>query len=280
MSVLPADQFPGAEHDPLAYPGQRPEFSYVYYRGKVHELTPRGGGGGGGGSHDDLWVDDSSGEVTVDAFLEARGNAMLEHRQAVLAVGSNGCPGRLAEKYGDDSDVAVPVFVGTLPDTAVVYSRHLVPYGALPATYLHQPGAVSWLSVTMLTQDELQRMDQTEQVGRLYLRVPVAEAFQVDGGLKIGDLTAYLAREIVTYRGKPVRLKMFSREGPDWPVMDEAEILSLVFDEADLLKGESIETRHRALLDDPTLRMLLIEVLENKMGDLVVSPQGRLVGNP
>jgi hypothetical protein len=271
MSVLPADRFPGAEHDPLAYPGQRPDFSYVYYRGQVHEITPHGD------ATDDLRVDDQPGEIPLNAFLEACGNAVLENRHAVLAVGSNGCPGRLAEKYGTDSEVAVPVFVGKLADTAVVYSRHLVRYGALPATYLHQPGAVSWISVTMLTDDELRRMDQTEQVGQMYLRVPVPGEFHIDGGPRLANLTAYLDRDIVTYQGKPVLLKMFSREAPDWPVMDEREILSLVFDEADLLKGEPIEARHRELLDDPTLRMLLIEVLDNKMGDLAVSPQGRLV---
>lgn len=271
MTVLSAAQFPGAEQQPLAYPGLRPDFSYVYYKGMVHEINPRGD------THADLWLDDPSGQVTVDAFLAARRNAAISQRHAVLAVGSNGCPGRLAEKYGDQPEVALPVFVGTVADTAVVYSRRLVSYGALPATYLHQPGAVSWLSVTMLTDEQLDRMDETERVGEFYLRIPVTGHFLIGGGPKVENLTAYLDREILTYNGKPIRLKMFAREGPDWPIMDEPEVLSLVLDQAVILLGESIEKRHSQLLKDETLRLQVIKFLNTRMSALRVDTHGQLV---
>ncbi len=271
MSVLYADQFPGAKRQPLAYPGLRPDFSYVYYQGRVHEVTPRGN------RCSDLWVDDSAGQVALDAFLATRGGATLAQRHAVVAVGSNGCPGRLAEKYKHQSEAAVPVLVGTLADTAVVYSRQLVRYGALPATYLHQPGAVSWLSVTMLTDRQLARMDETEGVGQVYRRIAVPGHFRVDGGPRIGSLTAYLDHKILTYQGKPVRLKMFAREGPAWPIKDEAEVLSLVFNQAGLLLGEPVETRHRQLLSDGALRLQLIKFLDTRMCGLTVDEQGQLV---
>ncbi len=271
MTVLSADQFPGAEHQPLTYPGLRPDFSYVYYQGKAYEIIPRGD------TYTDLWLDDSPSPVTLDAFLAGRGNATMSHRHAVLAVGSNGCPGRLAEKYGHQPEVALPVFVGTLADTAVVYSCQLAPYVVLPATYLYQPGAVSWLSVTMLTDEQLTRMDETERVREFYLRIPVPGSFHVDDGPKISKLTAYLDRKILTYQGKPVRLKMFARKGPDWPVMDEPEVLSLVFDQAGLLLAESIETRHHQLLTDESLRLQLIKFLETRMSAQTVDEQGQLV---
>ena len=128
MIFLSADQFPGAEQQPLAYPGLRPDFSYVYYQKKVYKIMPRGH------TYVELWMDDPTGQVTLDDFLATRGNAPMDQRHAVLAVGSNGCPGRLAEKYHDQPEVALPVFVGTLADAVVVYSRQLVAYGALPAT--------------------------------------------------------------------------------------------------------------------------------------------------
>lgn len=271
MAVFSADQFPGAEHQPLTYPGLRPDFSFVYYQGKAYEITPRGD------TYADLWLNDSNSQVTLDAFLAGRGNATMSQRHAVLAVGSNGCPGRLAEKYGDQSEVALPVFVGALADTAVVYSRQLAPYGVLPATYLYQPGAVSCLSVTMLTDEQLTRMDETERVGEFYLRIPVPGHFHVDGGPKISNLTAYLNRKILTYQGKPVRLKLFARKGPAWPVMDEPEVLSLVFDQAGLLLAELIETRHRQLLTDEPLRLQLINFLDTQMSGLAVDEQGQLV---
>lgn len=271
MTVIPADQFPGAEHQPLAYPGLRPDFSYVYYQGKVREIRTRGE------THGHLWVEDTTGLVTLDTFLTARGNAPMGERHAVLAVGSNGCPGRLAEKYRDRPEVALPVLVGTIPYTAVVYSRRLVSYGALPATYIHQPGAVSWLSVTMLTEEQLVHMDETEQVGEIYQRIAVPGHFSVDGGPLIGDLTAYLDRDILSHQGKPVRLKMFARKGPDWPLMDEPEVLTLVLDQAGLLLGETIEARHRQLLIDQMLRRRLIDFLNAQMGRLAVDERGQLV---
>lgn len=271
MTVLSADQFPGAERQPLAYPGLRPDFSHVYYQGKVYEITPRGD------TYADLWVDDSTSQVTLDAFLTARGNATMGQRHAVLALGSNGCPGRLAEKYRHQPEVALPVLVGTLADTAVVYSCQLARYGALPATYLYQPGAVSWLSVTMLTDEQLARMDQTESDGQFYRRIEVPGHLHVDDGPKIGDLTAYFNPKILTCQGKPVSLKMFVREGPNWPSMDEREVLSLVFDQAGLLPGQPIETRHRQLLTDEALRLQLIEFVATRMCALRVDKKGQLV---
>ena len=173
-------------------------------------------------------------------------------------MGSNGCPGRLAEKYGDQPEIAIPVLVGTMADTAVVYSCRLAPYGVLPATYLYEPGAVSWLSVTMLSREQLARMDETEGLGEAYWRIGARGRFSVDGGARIGGLTAYLDRKILGWNGKPIRLKSFAREGPDWPTLDEPEVLSLVFDQAGLLLGESVDTRHRRLLADHELRLVLL----------------------
>lgn len=272
MTVLSADQFPGAGHQPLDYPGNRPDFSYVYYQGRVYRITPRGD------TYADLWVEDSTGQVMADSFLARRGNAAMGQRHAVVAVGSNGCPGRLAEKYARQPGAAIPVLVGTIPDTAVVYSRRLVGYGALPATYLHEPGAVSWLSVTMVSDEQLALMDGTEKVGRIYQRIRVPGQFHVDGGPRIDSLTAYLDRKVLTYNGKPIRLRLFAREGPDWPMMDEREVLSLVFDEAGLLQGETIETRHDRLLEDAALHRHFVNFLETRMSGLKVDATGRLVG--
>lgn len=271
MSVLPAKQFPGAEHDPLAYPGLRPEFSYVYYQDAVYEITARGN------SYADLWVSTHDGQVTLDEFLQERGNAPAAQRHPVLAVGSNGCPGRLAEKYEDQPEVALPVLLGTMTDTAVVYSRRLVTYGALPSTYLHQTRAISRLPVTMLTDEQLVYMDKTERVGQFYLRISIPGYFSVDAGPKIEQPAAYLDRKILAYEGMPVLLEQFTHHGPDWPIMDERKALSLIFDCAGLLLGEPIETRHQQLLADDTLKLKLSEFLETRMGALSVDIKGRLL---
>ena len=178
-----------------------------------------------GAKVDHIWVDSEKGPETLNAFLQSRGNSPLEERHAVLAVGSNGCPGRLAEKYGVKSDVCIPVFVGTLSDTAIVFTRSLVGYGALPATYLYQPGMSSSLSVTLLTDEQKNQMDKTENVGTTYQHISVPGRFQLDQGFIFDKLTAYMDPRILTYRQKPVLLKMFARGKSQWPTMDEREVV-------------------------------------------------------
>ena len=119
-------------------------------------------------------------------------------------------------------------------------------------------------------------MDETEKVGEFYLRIPVPGHFLIDGGPRVDDLTAYLNREILTHEGKPIRPKMFARKGPDWPVMDESEVLSLVLDQAGILVGKPIETRHRQLLMDEGLRLQLTEFLDTQMSPLAADEQGNL----
>lgn len=252
-----ASDFPGAEQDPLAYPGRRPEFSFVYHQGAVHRVQVNGE------DPSELRV----GAVSLDEFLREHNSPPLEQRKAVLAVGSNGCPGRLEEKYKDQPDTAIPVFVGTIDNTAVVYSRRIVSYGALPATYLRHPGARSWLSVTMLTDEQFESMNRTESG---YALVQVGEQFHIDGGPSMAQPTAYLDPDLLTFHGTPVLLEMFSRERPPWPVMDERAVLSAVFDEAGLLGDLSIEVRHRALISDPALRRQLQEYLDRHMSSLRV----------
>ncbi len=270
MPVRSAEEFPGAEHDPLAYPGARPDYSYVYYQNQVYKIRSSES------TSEDLWVETESGEEKLDDFLLARSNAPMSKRHAVLAVGSNGCPGRLSEKYPPNSGVALPVLVGSLKDAAVVYSRQLVSYGALPATYLYQKDVVSRLSVTMRTDEQLARMDETERIGEVYDRIPVEGQFSVHGGPKVTGLTAYLDPNILSFNGKPVQLKLFTQKALDWPAMDEREVLALVLDQAGILPGKHIEERHKRLLADEKLRVNVVKFLSTRMSALTVDKRGQL----
>ena len=219
----------------------------------------------------------SSGLAPLDQFLSERNNASLSERHAVLAVGSNGCPGRLAEKFGTESGTAIPVLLGTIENVSVVYSRQLVSYGALPATFINQLGAISRLSITLLTQEQLEQMDATEQVGEMYYRIPLSSGFLVDNGLKLEDVTAYLDPKILSYRGRPVYVKMFAHGESQGEVMDEREVLSVVFDRAGVMAGESIERRHHELLVNESIRQRLTQFLESNMSELQVDEEGSLV---
>ena len=136
---------------------------------------------------------------------------------------------------------------------------------------------MSWLSVNMLADEQLARMDETEKVGEFYMRISVPGQFRVEGGTTIGGLTAYLDGKVLTFQGSPILLKMFARESPDWPVMNETEVLNLAIDEAGLLAGEPIQVRHQQLVSDKATRAQLSKFLDTQMSSLTVDEQGRLI---
>jgi hypothetical protein len=267
---LPAGDFPGANKQPLDYPGSRPDYSFVYYRGEVYQVEARGP------ALSDLRVTDSVSDMALDEFLASCGDAPLADRTAVLAVGSNGCPGRLEEKYGVMPDAAIPVLLGSMTEAAVVYSRRLASYGALPATYLLRPGASSGVFVTLLTEGQLKVMDDSESLGESYQRIETQGVFTAPGGLRIERPFAYLDRRVLAYRGTPVLLKAFAAEDLDWPAMDEREVLALVLDEAGILRDESVAERHRILTEDAQVRAQLRDFVDRSMSGLRVDAAGNL----
>ena len=252
----------------MEYPGPRPNYSFVYYRQRVYKVLPKGE------SLEGLFVAKPSGHVSLDQFLLDCGDASLAERHVVLAIGSNGCPGRLAEKFGKQRGVAIPVLCGTIKDVGVVYSRQLTSYGALPATFIRKQGALSHLSVTLLSSEQLNLMDVSEQVGRKYERIPIDSDFLVDNNSNLKSVTAYLDRKILSYGGHPIFLKMFKNEGPGHMAMNEREVLSLVFDQAKVMLGHNIEERHQQLISDRLIRQQLTQYLESHMADLQVNERG------
>jgi hypothetical protein len=126
-------------------------------------------------------------------------------------------------------------------------------------------------------------MDKTEHVGQFYRRIAVPGSFKIDGGPRLGGVTAYHDTDILTIENRPVRLKMFARPGsdgsaPDWPAMDQKEVLSRVFDQAGLLIDHGIEERHRRMMEDERLRDRLARYVHSKMSGLKADKQGRLIG--
>ncbi len=271
VSPFPADRYPGSTKAPLAYPGDRPSGSYLYYDGQGYELVAAS-------SLAAFRVLDADRQVPLDDFLRAHDSAGIADRHPVLAVGSNGCPGRLAEKFGLGRGTGIPVLVGEAADTTSVYSRRLTDYGAFPATYLRQVGATARLAVTLLDAEQLRVMDGSEHLGSAYSRVPVPLPFRVSRGPTIEGVTSYMDTRLLAYRQAPVLLSAFEHSGIDWPTMSQSQVLRLVMDAAGLLLGGRIEARHQSLVSDPSLREALQAFVDSEMGTLQVDAQGRLVG--
>lgn len=93
------------------------------------------------------------------------------NRHAVIASGSNASPDRLVKKFKPCAELlGTPIQItrATLHDFATVYSAHFTNYGSIPATLAYVPGTVSDVFVTWLTDDQLERMHETESVGVNY----------------------------------------------------------------------------------------------------------------
>jgi hypothetical protein len=78
----------------------------------------------------------------------------------VLAYGSNSSTRALLRKFG--GDLHLPVLKGELEDFEVVYSSHLSAYGSVPVTLHQAPGARIQTFVTLVTDDQLVRLAETE----------------------------------------------------------------------------------------------------------------------
>jgi len=85
--------------------------------------------------------------------------ARLPDARPLLAYGANGSPRRLAAKL---PGVAVAALAATLDGWAVVHSRHVSPYGQVPATLVRAPGARADLHVLLVADADRAALDATE----------------------------------------------------------------------------------------------------------------------
>jgi hypothetical protein len=201
--------------DPRCYPGQIPDYSYLLVGDVVHPLEA--------GSTGRLL------ESLGDSLLRL-GVAPLGDRHPVLFYGSNAAPAQLARKYGASSaDGVVPVVLGVVDGLDAVYSSHVSPYGAVPATLIASPGTSLSVHVGLLHDDQLGVLDQTEPnyhrrtlSGRDY-RASLAPGEALDSS------TAYLSRHgALLLDGAPRRVAGVRAEGSSLEAATEEMVLEEV----------------------------------------------------
>lgn len=106
----------------LAYPYATPDRSYLYLDGGALELPGAG--------------------------------ADLSARTPLLSYGANAAPDALARKLAPLPGVEMPVLRTELEGFDVVYSAHVSPYGAVPATLLESPGTKAPVFVIYPTEEQ------------------------------------------------------------------------------------------------------------------------------
>lgn len=165
----------------LTYPYATPERSYLYHEGRAEELPEDFDRGG---------------------------------RTSLLSYGANAAPEALALKLASLPGVPMPVVRSQLRDFDVVYSAHVSPYGAVPATLLESPRTVTPVFVLHPTAEQHAVLTATELNYDL---------------VTIGDVEAYRSKHgCLELDGSPVALTAVRSRGRTLPELDQPQVLERV----------------------------------------------------
>jgi hypothetical protein len=166
----------------LAYPYATPDRSYLYRDGEAHGLPADG--------------------------------PDLAGRTPLLSYGANSAPEALARKLAPLPGVELPVLRAELEGFDVVYSAHVSPYGAVPATLIESPGTTAPVFVLHPTAEQRALLTASE---------PNYDLVEIDG------TAAYRSKHgCLQLDGSPVALAAVRSSGRALPELDEPAILERV----------------------------------------------------
>jgi hypothetical protein len=194
----------------LDYPYAAPNRSYLYVAGEPRELP---------------------------------GDPDLAGRTPLLSYGANAAPEALARKLAPLPDPELPVLRAELKGFDVVYSAHVSPYGAVPATLLESPGTTVPVFVLHPTP---------EQHALLAASEPNYDLVEVEG------IAAYRSKHgPLQLEGSPVALAAIRSHGRTLPGLDEPAVLERV--RAHVEPDADLETFVRRCVERGGIRPLRID---------------------
>jgi len=151
----------------------------------------------------------------------------LSGREPLLAYGANAAPEALARKLAALPERRLPVLRAELDGFDVVYSAHVSPYGAVPATLRESPGTTAPAFVAYPDADQLRLLSASEPNYRL------TRLRDVTCRLETGDLPtevdAFVSRHgCLSLDGGEVALAAIAVAGRSLPALGEPAVLDLV----------------------------------------------------
>jgi|SRR6476620_5643631 len=194
----------------LAYPYEAPGRSYLFRDGEARELPP---------------------------------DPDLSDRTPLLSYGANSSPEALARKLASLPGEELPVLRAELEGFDVVYSAHVSPYGAVPATLRESPGTTAPVFVLHPTPPQHAALTATE------LNYDLVE---------VNGIAAYRSKHgCLEFEGSPVALAAIRSSGRTLPELDQPAILERV--RAHLEPHLSLEEFVRACVARGGIRPLRID---------------------
>lgn len=166
----------------LTYPYTTPGRSYLYLEGAAEEL-PDGG-------------------------------PALAGRTPLLSYGANAAPEALAHKLASLPRVELPVVRAELEGFDVVYSAHISPYGAVPATLVESPGTVAPVFVLHPTSEQRALLTASE------LNYDLVE---------VGGMEAFRSKHgHLSFEGNAIALAAVRSRDRTLPELDQPAVLERV----------------------------------------------------
>lgn len=195
----------------LEYPYAAPGRSYLYRDGEAQEPPP--------------------------------GGFDLSGRAPLISYGANCAPDALARKLAPLPGEEMPVERAQLDGFDVVYSAHVSPYGAVPATLHESPGTTAPVFVIHPTPEQRRLLTASE---------PNYDLVDVDG------VGAYRSKHgCLELAGSPVALAAVRSRSRTLPELDEPAVLERV--RAHLEPDLSLEEFVRACIERGGIRPLRID---------------------
>jgi hypothetical protein len=184
--------------DPLDYPFEIPDASFLFAAGQAHPLV---------------------------GFDPQRARA--QGRRPVLAVGSNASPRQLARKFDGCPGAAIPVTRVRVQGLTPVYSAHVARRGYLPATPWHEPGVVTTSFVGWLDAEQLLVMHRSE--GGNYDYLPLGGIRCELDGVPLEGVHAYFSLHGCLARDEvPIALSALAPPESALPRMDQRQVMDYV----------------------------------------------------
>ena len=172
-----------------------------------------------------------------------------EERIPVLAYGSNAAPKVLSRKLAL-SDQPVLVVPARLRDFDVVYSAHISPYGAIPATLQRSPGTEVRVHVIYMTPAQIGVISATEPNYEPELLEGID--CQLEDGEELSEVSAYVSRHgCLLADNSELALAAIAASGRTLPAIAEPEAMELV--RSWLCPDIDLETFVLANVTDPTV---------------------------
>lgn len=138
--------------DPMSYPGVAVPSSCILTHERLLPMTVRAAG----------WTVEAGPESgSVDEVLGRLEAAEMQHREPVLAIGSNASAGQLRHKWRDDPAMVVPMTAVSVTGIGIGHSPHVSKAGYIPYVPVDMFGTYRYFAL-WLTDLQIRDLDLTE----------------------------------------------------------------------------------------------------------------------